>query len=248
MSLLKIVAACALIGLGGAGTAQAAAPDGARTALNTAVYAGPAGSPPPYSELEYRPYFGSGTSTLVVHIALHLQDGSTRFPTGTGSTYAYPDTPYSRWMLHAYAYALNGATLVPGMDFPGDRRTGITVPAYLNVVTMHGHPATTAVKEPARCDGTGTCVFEHIPAGRYLILSLNAISAAGTGYRKDVTPGIEPNGDQTLEIRETPYDMSREVYGFTLIGGYFSTRAGEVTYGKRDAIMVRASYRIDRTR
>ncbi|MBV9408782.1 MAG: hypothetical protein JO164_08150 [Candidatus Eremiobacteraeota bacterium] len=218
-----------------------------RVVANAHPFADAPGPPPAVDARDYEPYAGTGSSTLVVQLVVRFSDGTVAPTTQGGLTFAYPDTPFTRWLLHAYCARIDGATLMQGMAYPGDVRTGLRIPRYLNPILAVSDPAHAVVKIASNCTDNGVCTFAQIPPGRYLVISSHWFSRATVDQAVTVTPGGDPDTGYTLDVRTSDVPTERPVFGYTMAGGHFTVAPDRTAYGKPDALPVRAAYRIDRT-
>ncbi len=189
-------------------------------AQNVKLFSAPAEAPP-IAESDYRSYFGKGTGQLIVPMVVSLRNGTKVVLADVHHVLAYPDTPFTRWMLEKYAQHVNGIYLNDDRNsYPGQARTGIAVPPYLAFDSMFDHPERSAVRQASSCDvSTGECSFNDLPAGKYLIFENEYVYQSESRQHTYLEPYLD-----FLVEHHYATTQERALCGFVLIGGAYEVQ------------------------
>jgi hypothetical protein len=159
--------------------------------------------PPSITESDYKPYFRSGSSEIVIKPIFTLADGTKtlcqRHPFETA--YLYPRTQYTIWLVENWIFQVkkagrnNAFTDVPGMYVKG-------LPSYLDDGSKE-----TVIRD-VDCNADHEYVFRNIPVGKYVLYIYHVNWVSDFHQRYNTQTIMTPDGPHNEVAPGSSEDLS----------------------------------------
>lgn len=207
-----------LILLNGAFANGSAAPGNQRAAVAPLDALPDPGPQPALDAGDYVPFRNGGSSVIAGTLKPPASVGAGEICRGQG-VWLYPNTPYARWAVEAWAREVDGRRL-DGNLYPGDRGSAFTVPSYLNPEALDALP--TSALRIGHCDWSNNVVVDHVPAGRFILVIVLQRDNPELKSRTDQAIVQTPNGEHPENYESATY------VGGTLGDGYVLASQNEL--------------------